>query len=268
MLTIPKLQIHVAHACNLACDNCSHYSNYHHKGIVSLEEAHGWLSHWSSRLQPLTFCLLGGEPTLHPQLLDFIRLARQHYPRSRLQLTTNGFFLHRHPDLPKVMREVGKMHMDISVHHGSPEWAQMIAPTMTMVDDWVQTYGIQVRIRESHKHWRLQYQGHGADMQPFEDGDPAASYAICPAKECPQIFEGALWKCPPLAYLPMQNEKYQLSEKWAPYLAYEPLQPGCSDAELQAFLQKEVEPVCGMCPATPRIVEKPWPMPQKPQETL
>jgi hypothetical protein len=263
MWQIPKLQVHVAHACNLACDNCSHYSNFGHKGILSLETVDGWLSQWSPRLQPMTFCLLGGEPTINPQLVEFIRMSRRHFPRSRLQLTTNGSFLDRHPDLPKVMQEVGNIHMDVSIHHGSWQWGTLIGPTMQLVDAWVRTYGIQVRIRESFKNWRLQYQGQGADMQPFEDGNPQASYDICPAKECPQLFEGAIWKCPPLAYLPMQNEKYRLSEKWAPYLAYEPLQPGCSDEELEAFFRKGVEPVCSMCPATPRIVDKPWPMPQK-----
>lgn len=268
MMVIPKLQVHVAHACNLACDNCSHYSNFGHKGIVAYDELHRWLSLWSPRLQPWTFCLLGGEPTVHPQLLDVIRLARDHFPRSRLQLTTNGLLLHRFPELPRLMRQVGNMHLDVSIHHGSAEWERVMAPVMALVQEWVDTYGIQVRLRESHKQWRLQYQGHGAAMRPFEDGDPAASFAICPSKECPQLFEGSIWKCPPLAYLPMQHEKVSLSEAWAPYLAYEPLRSDCTDDEMAAFFQRGAEAVCGMCPATPRIIDKPWPMPQKPQETV
>jgi hypothetical protein len=264
MWQIPKLQVHVAHACNLACDNCSHYSNFHHKGILSVEEVDGWLRQWSQRLQPVTFCLLGGEPTINPQLVEFIRLSRRHFPQSRLQLTTNGIFLDRHPDLPKVMCEVGNMHLDVSIHHGSWQWGAMMGSALKLVDEWVSTYGIQVRIRESYANWRLQYQGHGADMQPFEDGDPEASYRICPAKECPQLFEGKIWKCPPLAYLPMQDAKVHLSEKWKPYLAYKPLSSDCSDQELEAFFLKGAEPVCAMCPATPRIVEKAWPIAQKP----
>jgi hypothetical protein len=61
----------------------------------------------------------------------------------------------------------------------------------------------------------------------------------------------------------MQNAKYQLSDKWRHYLQYEPLLPDCSDAELQAFLSREDEAVCGMCPANPERIDIPSPLPQR-----
>lgn len=68
MPDIYNLEIHVAHACNLACESCSHYSNHGHKGLVS-------------------------------QLTQFARISRQHWPLSTLRIVANGFFLHRHPEL-------------------------------------------------------------------------------------------------------------------------------------------------------------------------
>ena len=85
----------------------------------------------------------------------------------------------------------------------------------------------------------------------------------CPARTCPQLFEGAIWKCAPLAYLPMQDRKYGLSEKWAPYLGYRPLAPDCSDAELAAFFAREDEPACGMCPARPERFAPAFPLPRR-----
>ncbi len=96
-------------------------------------------------------------------------------------------------------------------------------------------------------------------MQPFADGKPRQSWSHCPAKTCPQIFEGRIWKCAPLAYLRMQDAKYRLSSSWAPYLQYSPLDPACTDVELVEFFRREDEPVCGMCPAAPEPLALPVP---------
>jgi rubredoxin len=97
-------------------------------------------------------------------------------------------------------------------------------------------------------------------MQPFEDGDPRASWDICPARHCKQLLDGRIWKCAPLAYLPMQKAKYRLSEKWDTYLGYKPLEPDCSRAELRAFAALEDEAACGMCAAKKRLFELPVPL--------
>lgn len=73
--------------------------------------------------------------------------------------------------------------------------------------------------------------------------------------------EGKIWKCGPLAYLPMQNAKHGLSGQWEPYLRYEAIDAGCSDEELRAFLAREEESYCGMCPANPEKFDLPLPLP-------
>ena len=57
-------------------------------------------------------------------------------------------------------------------------------------------------------------------MLPFEDDRPRQSWEICSTKACKQLHDGKLWKCPPLAYLKLQETKYNLSPKWDPYLGY------------------------------------------------
>src|SRR5262245_30805745 len=104
MSILRNLELHVAHSCNLTCESCSHYSNQGHKGLLALEDADAWMARWNRRLEPKIFSLLGGEPTIHPQLADFITLSRRHWPRTHLRIVTNGFFLHRQPRLPEVLR--------------------------------------------------------------------------------------------------------------------------------------------------------------------
>jgi hypothetical protein len=260
MWPLRELQIHVTHACNLTCASCSHYSNQGHTGMLDLETAERWMTPWASRLAPRTFVLLGGEPTIHPQLTDFVRLSRRLFPESRVQIITNGFFLDRHPDLPLALQEIGNARIDISIHHQSWQFSMLISEGMRLAKRWQQDYGIDVYVKRAYESWRLQYRGVGAGMQPFEDGNPQASWDICPAKHCFQLLDGQIYKCAPLAYLPMQHAKYGLSEKWAPYLQYAPLPPDCGDEALHQFFTTEAEAVCGMCAAFPRAIDKPWPL--------
>lgn len=260
MIAIRNLEIHLTHACNLACESCSHYSNQGHKGMLSLDEAHAWMQPWSRRLAPHTFSLLGGEPTIHPDLCNFLTLARRSWPDAHLRLVTNGFFLHRHPALPQMLRDDPNACLYLSVHHNSPEYQEKITPILLLVQSWVDRYRIRVMYYDSFRHWTRTYHGSGAAMEPFADGNPRSSWEHCRARYCPQLFEGKIWKCGPLAYLKLQQEKYGLSESWKPYLAYKPLEPGCSDAEAAGFFAREEESHCGMCAAKPQHLALPIPI--------
>lgn len=263
MLALRNLEIHVAHSCNLACESCSHYSNQGHKGLLDLDEARDWMAPWAVRLAPATFSLLGGEPAIHPRLAEFVPMVRALWPAAHLRLATNGFLLARHPDLPKALAKAGNTSLNVSVHHGSEAYRQRLAPVEALLRRWVDTHGIAVAFKPSHANWTRRYKGFGAEMEPYEDGSPRRSWKACPARFCPQILDGAIWKCPPLAYLPMQDRKYRLSDKWAPYLAYRPLPPTCSDKEMRAFFARKAESHCAMCAARPEPLAAPFPFPQR-----
>jgi organic radical activating enzyme len=257
---IKRLELHVTHACNLACESCSHYSNHNHHGHTSLSDANRWMGVWSSRAFVNEFHLLGGEPTIHPELTDFVRLVRRHWPETIIRIRTNGFFLHRHPDLPELLAADKRVIVSLAVHHDSTDYRERLQTTFDLIARWHTELGIVVEADQSFKNWTQRYIGFGADMQPFEDGAPRASWEICPARECMQLFEGKIWKCAPLTYLPMQKPKYGLSSKWDFYLGYKPLEPTCSDNELDAFLAKEEEPYCGMCSGHRRPLDLPNPI--------
>ena len=61
---------------------------------MSLQDADSWMRLWSRRLRSARFSLLGGELTIHPQLVEFVALSRRHWPAAQLQVVTNGLLLH------------------------------------------------------------------------------------------------------------------------------------------------------------------------------
>jgi hypothetical protein len=263
VLDIRNLEMHVAHSCNLACESCSHYSNQAHKGLLEIEEAERWMLAWSERVRPAIFSLLGGEPTIHPRLAEFVPVARRCWPASEIRIVTNGFLLSRHPDLPRRMAEDGNVRICVSAHHESPAYTSRLKPVVELLEGWVREYGITVNSYPSSRWWRRTYKGFGATMEPFEDNEPRSSWENCNARFCPQLFDGRIWKCGPVAYLGMQNAKYGLSEKWRPYLDYRPLEADCPDSELIAFFTREEEACCTMCPARPEHFVLPLPFPTR-----
>lgn len=258
--TLPNLELHVTHRCNLACESCSHYSNHAHPGDLSLAEAESWMMRWKQRLRPRLFTLLGGEPTLHPELTAFVLLARRHWPGSVLRLVTNGFFLQRHPDLPKILRNDPYAVIEVSLHHDAPEYRAKMESNLRLLESWVREYRVRVFLLPSHGYWTRRYRGFGRELQPYADGNPRASWDVCPARTCAQLYEGRIWKCAPLAYLGLQDRKFGLGEAWRPYLGYRPLGPDCTDAELEEFFDREEESACGMCPASPEKFALPLPL--------
>jgi hypothetical protein len=255
-----RLEMHVTHACNLACESCSHYSNHSHSGNLELAEAEAWMSAWRRRFSLGELILLGGEPTIHPQLPEFVRLARRCFPRACVTVVSNGFFLKRQPDLPRALAEIGNAQLYLSVHHDAADYLARLQPGIDLAERWRSEYGVRVRVRNSFDGWERRYHGFGAAMLPYEDENPRKSWEICTARRCRQLFDGKLWKCSPVAYLRLQAQKYRLSDKWDRYLAYEPLSPDCSDKALADFLRAKEEDICAMCPATLQKFRMPNPL--------
>lgn len=243
------IELHVAHTCNLTCESCSHYSNHAHKGILDLAQAEDWMRAWSKRITLDELNLLGGEPTMNPRLSEFVVLARKYWPATHIRIITNGFFLHRHPALPSTLEADGNASLALSVHHNDPTYLKRLRPAFDLLAAWQRDHGTIVETRQSDEGWTRRYLGSGAEMLPFEDGRSRQSWEICPARYCKQLHDGKLWKCPPLAYLNLQKAKYELSPRWDPYLQYAPLDPTCTDQELDEFLQREDEQACSMCSA-------------------
>ena len=108
--------------------------------------------------------------------------------------------------------------------------------------------------------WQKVYKGYGENIEPYEDNDPESSWNNCPTgQNCFQLHEGKMWKCAPLAFLPMMNKKYKLSEKWDRYLEYVPLSSDCTTEELQKFINRGAESYCSMCPSKPHYFMKDMP---------
>jgi len=95
MAGLRNFAVHLVEHCNLKCQGCNHYSPLAQEEFLDLKT----FTKDFERIADLTdsnvenIYLLGGEPLLHPKLLEFIKIARTLFPATKLNLVTNGILL-------------------------------------------------------------------------------------------------------------------------------------------------------------------------------
>jgi hypothetical protein len=93
--TIDSVDICVAEHCNLGCYSCNHFSQLAEPEFANLAVVERDLKRLSdlSGGHISTIYLVGGEPLLNPDLPEYMRIARDCFPQSKVQIITNGLLL-------------------------------------------------------------------------------------------------------------------------------------------------------------------------------
>jgi hypothetical protein len=97
-LRVSAVEYNLTEHCNLSCYQCDHASPLVAKKFASLTEFERDMRALSQAVDLGELRLVGGEPLLHPQLLDFMRITREGGIAERIKVYTNGVLLHTMPD--------------------------------------------------------------------------------------------------------------------------------------------------------------------------
>lgn len=81
---------HILTQCNLKCAHCYINPAQHGTRHLSLETIEAWLRAFIRRSPGANLILLGGEPTLHPDLADAVKIARR-LRYASVTIDTNGY---------------------------------------------------------------------------------------------------------------------------------------------------------------------------------
>ena len=199
-------EMHIMHSCNLSCEYCVHYCNYGYTGTVPFSEGKKWISDWSERLSPKLFRILGGEPLLHKEVASYIFHCAESFPGTDIDLVTNGLLLRKREEvLPALLETNVKLTSSLHPLRNKRQEA-LINDALTLAYQF-QKKGLRLHVSQNQAGWLKLYQGDGKNIPPFNDNRPDKSNKCCMCFECKTLHQGKLWKCPPLAYLPMVIEK-------------------------------------------------------------
>jgi GTP 3',8-cyclase len=102
MIRIPHLETNVTVACQLSCRSCNHYVPMQRAAAKQsmatpkqMEQDLYWLHR--AGLVADAYGMLGGEPTLHPNLVDLLWVAKKSEISPVIEVWTNGLSLNRQP---------------------------------------------------------------------------------------------------------------------------------------------------------------------------
>lgn len=242
----------VAYSCNLACRGCISISDRTREGIEPLENIVLQIDQWKTSIVPSVTTVFGGEPCLHPRLIDICKHIRIAWPHTTIRLITNGYLLDNFD--PESWFELGNFEIQISVHQKDhePVLNKKIKNILSRRRPWITTVhqgaGDHKQIQWQHqsvlvyksmfKDFVVPYRLHNNQLLPWHS-DPAEAHKICGAPNTPVLHKGKLYKCPAVA-----NAMDITGQNWFDYQAAD------AQSDLTAFVSGIgiPEPVCGQCP--------------------
>ena len=86
---------HLADHCNLKCQCCDHFAPLAKEKLADIKDFEKDIKRLSelTKTQLEIIKLMGGEPLLHPEIKDFMRISRMYFPSTRIEIVTNGILL-------------------------------------------------------------------------------------------------------------------------------------------------------------------------------
>ena len=122
---IRNLEFNLSHACNLKCKGCDHLSpyfslkDYDSEGKISLERFKEWFTILGKYMEMENFLLVGGEPLLNKELIDYLSFIKKSTLVEKVVLVTNGFLLQRQDQ--RLFQYLDEISMSSYPSHPLPE---------------------------------------------------------------------------------------------------------------------------------------------------
>ena len=202
-MTTLYVEIQLCDRCNLDCAYCSHLSPVSKPVTISLET----LEAECRRLERVGIDevnLMGGEPLLHPQVCDAIKLTRSILPNIKLIVSTNGLLL------PRMSKEFWQVCRDNKVVIRITPYPKAKGGTWNYFKYvWlIKKNGV----RMESTGWRFGFR-HQLLSEKAEY-DATSNYLRCQL-HCTQVRDATLWPCAYVAYAFNLNNKFGTNFKTA-----------------------------------------------------
>lgn len=189
-LRVHSLEYPITDHCNLRCANCDHASPLLHDEFASVERFRADLEAVVPVMTAGDFRILGGEPLLHPQLLELLRIARALHIADTVTLITNGVLLHKAP--VELWECIDRLW--VSVYPGVA-----LRMSIDAIRERCEQHGVFPDIRNINSFHRTLVNHRNTDpvlVQSIFD-----SCKLTHEWQCYTLYDGYFFKCAPAPYL-------------------------------------------------------------------
>lgn len=231
-MTTLYVEIQLCDRCNLDCAYCSHLSPVSKPVTISLETLEAEC-HRLARVGVDEVNLMGGEPLLHPQVCEAIKLTRSILPNIKLIVSTNGLLL------PRMSKDFWQCCRDNKVVLRITPYPKAKNGTLNYFKYvWLIRKN---RVRMESTGWRFGFR-HQL-LSERAEYDATTNYLRCQL-HCTQVRNATLWPCAYVAYAFNLNNKFGTNFKTAAGDSL-PLD-GITATDLRLWLLR-TKPFCAHC---------------------
>ncbi|MEM7351300.1 MAG: radical SAM protein [Acidobacteriota bacterium] len=188
-----SLEAHIVDHCNLRCRQCCSLSPYLEPAWTEPERLAQDLVLAKRVLRPTYFKLVGGEPLLHPRLVECLEAVRHSAMAEIVSLTTNGVLL---PQAPEAMWRLLD-HMTLSLYPKPRLSAERLDEIRAQAD----RFGVELNIKTQDRFEQMHLDHERADPTATRD-----VFAQCwLRRRCHLIRDGYFYTCT----LPVHRQSFQ-----------------------------------------------------------
>lgn len=217
MIPLSHAEFHITNHCNINCERCTRFNNYNFRGHYDWLEHADTYRRWAQHVNFETLGILGGEPLMNPNIIDWIKAIRSWWPNVTLSIGTNGTLLTKIKNLYETVRD-NRVKINISVHNY--DWIPSIIENLkdfypgdygiTELDDKIfftkiakDTHGVTVIIKKYNSMTVAPIYIDQTGRAKLHESDIKKAHDTCGMKSCHQFVNGKLYKC---SVPPMLNE--------------------------------------------------------------
>lgn len=181
------LETDIIHRCNLNCRGCSHFSPLCDKGTeqADINVFEQDLIRLSELFELDKLRLMGGEPLLRDDFMDFMLLAKKYFPSTHIELVTNGSLIEKLYPYLQVFKD-NDFYLCVSMYHAGS------------VIDNVGTINTLKNILGNHFYTVEKGGMYNIGLDLACASSAAESYACCDSKFCTYFENGNIYICPVL----------------------------------------------------------------------
>lgn len=204
------IEIHLADHCNLNCAYCSHYSPLSEPKFVDTVQYENDFR----RLAELgadkieSIRLMGGEPLLNSKITSLAAIARNCFPKCKIQIITNGTLLLKQDDV--FWEECGKYGVEIFISY------YPVNLNYDAITELASKHRIKFTTGKSDAPVKREMLKYELDIDGKQDY--RESFRKCSAaNSCTTLREGKIYQCPTSAHISIFNRYFNrnlvISEK-------------------------------------------------------
>jgi len=272
---IKEVQYYINNTCNLSCKDCLSFNNFDLQGYYKWSQYEKQNRKWSELISPSRVSILGGEPFLNPDLINWIIGIRDAWgDETLITVTTNGTLLKysKQKQIWKKMIDLGIV-MEITTHcenHYQEAWkATLDFYKEETIDFETENFfnsnnGLYDKIAFINKKSRVllatierSFDFENRNISKIENNtiffyknDPLKAHDICDIRECHYIVEGKLYKCVVVATWKELHKKISIDQDSVTELnQYNGCDPFDEKSKILNFLRDISSPIsqCAVC---------------------